>query len=117
MTNNIDGFITLPDEEPGVSQFISIGLNEYGNGIPIDNSVMGDMYHIALFRGDTMQFDETFEAILTHPETYAKQLLPHFYGVFVRKTDKTEEWFKEYISDILIKVLKLREEMLTENKT
>lgn len=99
-----DGFATVPDRELHESKIVFFNLDEESKeGIPIENSSLGDKYHVALFKynATSFDFDESFEAIFIDPLVYAERLLPNFYGMFVRKTDKSLKWFEEYLTDLL----------------
>lgn len=103
-----DGFTIVPDDEPGNSKIVFFNLDdESKEGTPIENSELGDKYHVALFKlnEETFDFDESFEAIFIDPLFYAKRLLPDFYCMFVRKTDKSVKWFDEYLTDLLQRVM------------
>jgi hypothetical protein len=94
-----DGFTIIPgDEDYDDAQVVFFNLEkESSEGIPIDNSPVGDMYHVVLFKAvpdiEDVKYDETFEAIFIDPLVYAKRLLPNFYSMFVKKTDKSGPWF------------------------
>lgn len=102
-----DGFTIVPDDDDYEnSKIIFFNLNDDSkDGIPIDNSPIGDMYHVVLFKAKSeikdVKFDETFEAIFIDPLVYAKRLLPNFYSLFVRKTDKSGPWFEDYMKTLL----------------
>lgn len=101
-----DGFTIVPDDDPIHSKIVFFELDEESKkGTPIENSELGDMYHVVLFKGENFDFDETFEAIFVDPVHYAKRLLPNFYCMFVRKTDKSVKWFEEYLTDLLQRVM------------
>jgi hypothetical protein len=117
-----DGFTVIPGEEDyDESQIVFFNLDENSKeGIPIEYSPMGDMYHVVLFKAKSdiqdVKFDEAFEAIFIDPLVYAKRLLPNFYSMFVRKTDKSGPWFEDYmvtlLKELLIHNLKQRKEDL-----
>lgn len=106
-TEKYDGFTIVPDDDDFEdSKIIFFNLDdESREGTPIDNSPMGDMYHVVLFKSKAdvqdVKFDETFEAIFVDPLVYAKRLLPDFYSLFVRKTDKSGPWFEDYMKTLL----------------
>jgi len=80
-------------------------MDELSGGKPIDGSMVGDMFHIAFFKADEKNnpvFDDAFEAILSCPKTYVKNLVGcGVYGCIVRKTDKSEKWFEEYLFKVV----------------
>jgi hypothetical protein len=107
-----DGFYFLPVEKEDYEhslgfQFFNL-KDEYENGKPIDGNQNGDMYHIAFFgRDDEGQpiFDDAFEAILTEPTVYIENLLgADLYGCVLRKTDKSSDWFDDYLQKTLSKI-------------
>ena len=106
-----DGFTIIPgDEDYDDSQVVFFNLEkESSEGIPIDNSPVGDMYHVVLFESlpdiEDVKYDETFEAIFIDPLVYAKRLLPNFFSMFVRKTDKSGPWFEDYMKTLLTELL------------
>lgn len=116
-----DGFTIVPDEEDFEnSQIIFFNLDdESKEGTPVDNSPMGDMYHVVLFKAQTetedFKFDETFEAIFVDPLVYAKRLLPNFYSMFVRKTDRSGPWFEDYMKKLLEALLLINLQQHKEN--
>lgn len=107
-----DGFIFLPDGDDSDSQEFRFITYKEDFGAPIECSEAGNKYHVALFRRDKngdFDFDETFEAIFSDPMVYAKGLLgTNTFGTIVRKQEKTSEWFKEYLTDLIysVKILK-----------
>jgi hypothetical protein len=103
-----DGFYFMPpnneNEEGFIFHFFNL-KNEHENGAPIDNSNMGDMFHVAFFKRDDdgkPQFDDSFEAIFIDPITYVSKTLigSEIYGCFCRKTDKSEKWFEDYLTRV-----------------
>jgi len=106
-----DGFTIIPgDEDYDDAQVVFFNLEkESSEGIPIDNSPVGDMYHVVLFKAvpdiEDVKYDETFEAIFIDPLVYAKRLLPNFYSMFVKKTDKSGLWFEDYMKTLLTELL------------
>jgi hypothetical protein len=115
-----DGFTIIPDDENCNPKIIYFLLDEEcRGGAPIDNSPLGDMFHVVLFKkknNSECVFDETFEAIFIDPMFYAKRLLPNFYCTFIRKTDKSTPWFEEYLKElyqvVMIRNLKKYKESL-----
>lgn len=108
-----DGFIFLPhdeDEEELEFRFIKYTSNF---GEAIENTEVGDKYHVAFFKRDRetgeFSFDETFEAIFADPMVYAKNLRGvNVFGTIMRKQERTTDWFKEYLTD-LTKSIKMSE--------
>lgn len=99
---NFDGIYFLPGDEDDtlvISYFDFKG--EYANGRPIESSSMGDKFHFAFFKSDENDqpiFDESFEAILGDPSKYVNNLVgAGVYGCVVRKTNKSDKWFSEYL--------------------
>ena len=100
-----DGFYFLPIEEEdveGLSYHFFKLKDDYGGGVPIENSTMGDKFHIAFFkRGEDGQpeFDDSFEAIFSDPVVYVNGLFgSEIYGCVCRKTTKSEKWFENYLT-------------------
>jgi hypothetical protein len=72
---------------------IQIQGTQYSNpGEKIDSSLMGDSYHIILFRNHKEKKDEygdvdSFDAVLSEPLEYISGLIPQgWYGIIARKT-------------------------------
>lgn len=107
-----DGFYFLPVENEEYEDSLGFQFfklkDEYENGKPIDGNQNGDMYHIAFFGRDEegcAVFDDAFEAILTEPTVYIENLLgADLYGCVLRKTDKSSDWFDEYLQKTLSKI-------------
>jgi hypothetical protein len=100
-----DGFVIVP-ENTEESKIVFFHLNDGAEkGTPIENTELGDKYHVVYFKlnssKDDIEFDDTFEAIFVDPVYYAKRLLPSFYCMIVRKTDKSVAWFEEYLRELL----------------
>lgn len=104
-----DGFIFLPhDEDEDALEFRFIKYKD-NFGPPVENTEIGDKYHVAFFKRDRetgeFSFDETFEAIFADPMVYAKNLAGHnVFGTIMRKQEKTTEWFKDYLNDLILGV-------------
>ena len=107
-----DGLIFLPGDDVENSQEFRYIKYKEDFGAPIEGSPAGDKYHVALFSRDEdgeFDFDDTFEAIFSDPVVYAKGLLGSgTFGTIIRKQEKTSEWFKEYLTDLVfsVKILK-----------
>jgi hypothetical protein len=71
---------------------------------PIEKSEMGYKYHMAFFREDengVPSFDDAFEAILSDPLVYIKNLVGSgLSGCIVKKTEQSENWWTEYLDFI-----------------
>lgn len=96
-----DGFYFLPGDEEGDLNLAYFKFKEDWDSQPVESSILGDKYHIAFFKkdvnGDPM-FDEEFEAIFADPSVYIKGLIgAKLYGCVLRKTEKSAEWWKEYL--------------------
>lgn len=115
-----DGFYFTPHEEEGDLNITFFDLKgDLGNSAPVDNSKLGDCWHIAFFRRDKNgipHFDETFEAIFTDPEVYIKNLVgANLYGCVVRKTEKSTKWFEEYLENAKESVDRLKLAVMAES--
>lgn len=84
-------FITfLSGDREGEISIMATEYNEKGDSV--GGSIMGDAYHIVLFRDhktDPEKYDDldSFEAILVDPMEYISRLIPcGFYGIIGRKT-------------------------------
>lgn len=98
-----DGFYFLPGDNEGdltLAFFKFNGETDYGK--PIESNDMGDKFHIAFFRRDANGypvFDEHFEAIFVDPTTYIMNLVDtNLYGCVLRKTEKSQTWWEEYLT-------------------
>jgi len=105
-----DGFTIIPIDVDGGIQTVFFQLSdESKEGAPIENSELGDKYHVVLFKYNyetgVLDFNDTFEAIFIDPLYYAKRLLPYFFATFIRKTDKSVSWFDDYILEVYQKVI------------
>jgi hypothetical protein len=104
---NYDGFYFIPtetEEESSYKLAFFTFKDEMANAKPIESSEMGDKFHIAFFKPDENDlpvFDDSFEAILTDPIVYINNLVGSgVSGCILRKTEKSEEWFQEYLDYI-----------------
>ena len=106
---SFDGFYFLPglDDDSLGFQYFNL-KDEFDNGKPINGTSIGDMYHIAFFSRDedgSPVFDDAFEAILADPSTYIQGLIgANIYGCVLRKTDKSDGWFNNYLTRALGKI-------------
>jgi hypothetical protein len=98
-----DGIYFLPgDDDDQDLNLAYFKFKEDAYGKCIESSPLGDKYHIAFFRrdanGDPM-FDEEFEAIFADPSEYIKGLVgARLYGCMLRKTEKSNLWWEEYLT-------------------
>ena len=75
----------------------------------MSSSVLSDGTKIETDEDGEFNFDDTFEAIFSDPVVYAKGLCgTGTFGTIIRKQEKTSEWFKEYLTDLIfsVKILK-----------
>lgn len=98
-----DGIYFLPGENEGEMRFSFFNMKEEDyDREPIENTKVGDKFHIAFFRmdedGDAI-FDENFEAIFADPVTYLKGFIGmELYGCVVRKTKTSGKWWDDYLN-------------------
>jgi hypothetical protein len=107
ITENYDGFYFVPTETKDESSYklaFFTFKDEMANAKPIETSEMGDTFHIAFFKPDKNDlpvFDDSFEAILTDPIMYINNLVgTGMSGCILRKTEKSEVWFQDYLDYI-----------------
>jgi hypothetical protein len=107
ITENYDGFyfiLTETEQESSYKLAFFTFKDEMANAKPIESSEMGDKFHIAFFKSDENDlpvFDESFEAILSDPIVYINNLIGSgMSGCILRKTEKSEVWFQEYLGYI-----------------
>lgn len=118
-TDTHDGFFLLPGDDG--EEHYSVKLKyfnfptKFKKGKKIDGSKMGDMYHVALFEtedGLLPELTDQYEAIFADPEVYIKALVGlNIFGCFVKKTENSSKWFKNYIKDTKNDLKKLRKEL------
>ena len=112
-SSDFDGIYFLPGDEDDelVLSFFDFQKDMAG-GKPIKVSELGHMYHIAFFKRDKNNrpmFDDSFEAILADPATWITSLAcAGIYGCVIRKTEKSDAWFDEYLKKTMGHV-KIRE--------
>lgn len=100
-----DGIFFLPegDGEQLKFSFFTVNDKEYDRE-PIENTELGDKFHIAFFKEDGeghAVFDEKFEAIFSHPTTYLEGFVGmNLYGCMIRKTKSSSEWFEKYLHGV-----------------
>lgn len=98
-----DGFYIVPGDDDDSMQLRFFNLKgEVELGEPIENTTLGNKYHVVLFRqkeaGDEIELNDCFEAIFADPVTYAKGLLgSNLYGTFLKKTENSADWFDDYL--------------------
>ncbi len=72
-------------------------------GKKLDGSVLGDAYHIVLFKleEDEMVDLDNFDAILIDPFTYIGQLIPqNWYGLVAKKTTTSKKFLKSTLDNL-----------------
>lgn len=111
-----DGFYFTPAEE---ENDLNITFFDFKPGVdkgnPICNTSIGDCWHVAFFRqgeNGLPYFDDAFEAIFADPTVYIRNLIgANVYGCMVRKTEKSQKWFDDYLNNAKehVKMLNLSE--------
>jgi hypothetical protein len=107
--DSYDGIYFLPGKEDSeliISYFDF--KDEMAGGVPQESTSIGDKWHIAFFKkndqGDPT-FDDSFEGIFACPATYINNLVgAKVYGCMVRKTNKSDKWFDDYLKRTLTKL-------------
>ena len=101
--SEFDGFFFTPGDNDNQIDLSFFRTKSREMGQPIESTKMGDMFHVAFFRkgeDGLPQFDEEFEAVFSDPRVYVRNLLgANIYGTFLRKTEKSGEFWKEYLDD------------------
>lgn len=109
-----DGFYFIPsyddeDEESYKLAFFNL-KDDCANGVPVESNSMGSMYHMCFFKtadSGAPIFDDAFEAILADPIVYVNNLVGSgLGGCILKKTDKSESWWIEYLDYITGKEFK-----------
>lgn len=105
--NKFDGFYFVPDYDDYEGNYKLAFFHfkeEWTMASPVETSEMGYKYHMAFFKEDEEgmpQFDDAFEAILSDPLVYIKNLVgTGLSGCIVKKTEKSENWWTEYLDFI-----------------
>jgi hypothetical protein len=105
--SKFDGFYFVPDYDDYDENYKLAFFNfkeEWTMAKPIEKSDMGYKYHMAFFKEDEEgmpQFDDAFEAILSDPIVYIKNLVGSgISGCIVKKTETSENWWVEYLDFI-----------------
>jgi hypothetical protein len=100
--SDFDGFYFSPKGEDEV-EFNFFKFNEESDrGEKVNNSDLGDMYHIILWEPDEIGLPvikDDFEAILVDPKFYAKNITEGSspsYGIIVRKTTESFKFIESY---------------------
>lgn len=98
-----DGFIFTPGDEENTQEIRFLKLHKDCGEI-IETSKLGEKYHVAFFKQDEkgeFTLDDQFEATFSDPLTYIKNLIGMpFGGTFIRKREKTKEWFDNYLTGL-----------------
>lgn len=98
-----DGLAFMPDKTGGFDVTYFKLKDDFSDGVI--RSRLGIMYHIVFFKNDEKgypQIDDEFEAIFSDPFEYIKNLRgSNWYGVMLKKTKNSTEWFKNYVTLIL----------------
>jgi hypothetical protein len=105
--DKFDGFYFVPDYDD-YDEIYKLAFfkfkDEWTMAKPIEKSEMGYKYHMAFFREDengVPSFDDAFEAILSDPLVYIKNLVGSgLSGCIVKKTEQSENWWTEYLDFI-----------------
>lgn len=100
--NQCDGAYFAPGDDSDELELSYFITDSEFKGQKIDNTSLGDMYHIAFFKINDKGipfFDEEFEAIFVDPTIYlTKSLLgSNFLGCIFRKTDNSHKWWNLYL--------------------
>jgi hypothetical protein len=101
--SDFDGFYFQPTGNDGVEFNYFLFNEEKDRGPKVDNSSMGDMYHIILWKSDEIglpEIQDNYEAILIDPVFYARQVTESnspSYGVILRKTTESFKFVESYL--------------------
>ena len=107
-TEEFDGFYVVPKEGEEADNmelrfFTFKEDKDYGE--PIEHTELGYKYHVAFFKEQEdgeIVLNDCFEAIFADPVTYAKGLLgSKLFGTFIRKTEKSSDWFDDYLKKVV----------------
>jgi len=105
--SEFDGFYFVPDYDDYDGNYKLAFFKfkeEWTDAKPVDKSEMGFTYHMAFFKEDEEgmpQFDDAFEAVLSDPLVYIKNLVGSgLSGCIVKKTEESENWWTEYMEFI-----------------
>jgi hypothetical protein len=94
LNNDCDSYVFLPTEE---DDNIHVQASEYKDkGTKLGGSIMGDCYHIIIFREDEegcITDLDKFEGILSAPVEYITRMIKeNWFGIVCRKTTTSEEF-------------------------
>lgn len=98
-----DGIYFVPGDEENELKisYWSFKDEDMASAKPVGNTEIGNMYHVAFFKRNEEgepTFDDTFEAIFADPSIYVNNLVGvGVYGCMVKKTEKSSEWFDDYL--------------------
>lgn len=93
----------LPTEEDSE---LNILTSKYKDpGTKLDNTVMGDCYHVILFKlnedSDAVEHLDRYDGILTAPLEYISSLIPqNWYGVICKKTTNSNEFVNKIFATL-----------------
>lgn len=109
-----DGIYFLPGDEEDEMKFSFFDMNDESyDREPIENTIIGDKFHIAFFTMDedgSAVFDEHFEAIFADPMTYLQGFIGQdLYGCLVRKTKSSGKWWNDYLERAQVRTRMLKE--------
>jgi len=97
LDSNHDTYMFLPMYEGDNLQVSGSAYKDPGS--KLDGSVMGDCYHIILFRDEDENGDSSldkFEAILSAPVVYMNRMIKEgWYGIICRKTTTSSEFVED----------------------
>ena len=86
--------------------------DEMKDSKPIESSEMGDKFHLAFFTSDEEGapiFEDSFEAILADPIVYINNMIgTGMSGCILRKTEKSDEWWSDYLDYVTGGVFKAK---------
>ena len=110
-----DGFYFVPDyndfQDNMKLAFFSF-KDEMKDAKPIESSEMGDKFHLAFFTSDEEGapiFEDSFEAILADPIVYINNMIgTGMSGCILRKTEKSDEWWSDYLDYVTGGVFKAK---------
>ena len=99
-----DGFYFIPDFEDydtNMKLAFFTFKDEMEDAKPIESSTVGDKFHLAFFTSDedgAPVFQDSFEAILADPIVYINNMVgTGMSGCILRKTEKSDEWWTDYL--------------------
>ncbi|NBP01208.1 MAG: hypothetical protein EBU90_13925 [Proteobacteria bacterium] len=94
--DKFDAFFFMPGPEEDTVKVEGAAYKVPGD--PIDQSEMGNMYHIILFKEDAegnITNPDLFEAILIEPLEYVSRMITcDFYGLVAKKTTTSSEFIQ-----------------------